>query len=101
MVITGGGAVSPILRQIFADIFDVEFIVPENIQESTSIAAAVMAGIGCGYYKDFSALEQFLYIKDRTTQDPKNVASYQPYKTLFKDTYKGLKQVMSKLDQLR
>ena len=33
MVITGGGAISPILRQIFADILNVDFIVPQNIQE--------------------------------------------------------------------
>ncbi|NLN52230.1 MAG: xylulokinase, partial [Clostridiaceae bacterium] len=101
MVITGGGAISPILRQIFADVLDLEFLVPENIQESTSIAAAIMAGIGSGYYQDFSSLKEFLKMKDKTIQNPENVKTYQNYKTVFKKSYQGLKEVMFELDNLR
>ena len=101
MVITGGGAISPILRQIFSDILNVEFIVPENIQESTSIAAAIMAGIGCGYYKDFSCLDKFIKMKQKTTQNPENVKIYDNYKPLFKESYLGLQKVMTKLEDLR
>ncbi|MGB4609543.1 MAG: FGGY-family carbohydrate kinase [Saccharofermentanales bacterium] len=101
MVITGGGAISPILRQIFADIFNVEFIVPENIQESTSIAAAIMAGIGCGYYKDFSCLDKFLKMKQKTTPISENVKIYDKFKPLFKNSYLGLQNVMNELEDLR
>ena len=100
LVITGGGAVSPVLRQIFADILNVDFIVPQNIQESTSIAAAIMAGIGSDYYPDFSVLEKFLYMKDKTSSNPQNVKIYQQYIPLFKKSYLSLKELMSNLDEL-
>lgn len=101
MVITGGGAVSPILRQIFADVFNVKFLVPENIQESTSIAAAIMAGIGSGYYQDFSCLEKFLKIKEQTLPIDENVAAYQNYIPIFRESYQALEKVMSDLENLR
>lgn len=101
MVITGGGAISPILRQIFADIMDIEFIVPENIQESTSIAAAIMAGIGCGYFDDFSCLDTFLKMKTKTSPIKENVAAYQKLIPLFEQSYLGLKEVMAALENNR
>ncbi|NLJ94348.1 MAG: xylulokinase [Clostridiaceae bacterium] len=101
MVITGGGAISPILRQIFADILNVDFIVPQNIQESTSIAAAIMAGIGSGYYSDFSVLEKFLIMKDKTKANLENVEKYQNYIPIFQKSYLNLKDVMTDLDNLR
>ncbi len=101
MVITGGGAVSPVLRQILADIMNVEFIVPENIQESTSIAAAILAGIGCGYFDDFSCLDRFLKMKDKTSPIPENIAIYEKIIPLFEQSYHGLKEVMSNLENYR
>ena len=100
LVITGGGAVSPVLRQIFADILNVSFKLPVNIQESTSIAAAIIAGIGCGYYNDFSVLDKFLTWQGRTEADPSAAKLYQEYIPLFKESYEGLKSVMSRLEDL-
>ncbi len=101
LVITGGGAVSPVLRQIFADILNVQFLVPQNIQESTSIAAAIMAGIGCGHYRDFSVLSKFLHIENRTEAIPENVQLYQPYKEIFRKAYLDLKELMSDMERTR
>ncbi len=101
MVFTGGGAISSILRQIFADVFNVKFLVPENIQESTSIAAAIMAGIGSGYYQDFGCLEKFLKIKDKTLPIEDHVTLYQQYIPIFRESYRALEKVMTDLEKLR
>ncbi|NLJ94594.1 MAG: xylulokinase [Clostridiaceae bacterium] len=101
LVMTGGGAVSPVLRQIFADILDVNFIIPRNIQESTSIAAAILAGIGSGHYENFNCLERFIEFTDKTNSNQANVEIYNSFKPLFRSAYQGLKPVLSELDNLR
>lgn len=101
MVITGGGAKSPLLRQIFADIMGVDFFVPANIQESTSIAAAIMAGIGSGYYEDFSCLGQFLRMKEKTEFIEENRKIYQKNIHVFRECYGSLANVMAQLDDFQ
>lgn len=101
LVITGGGAVSPILRQIFADILNVTLLVPQNIQESTSIAAAIMAGIGCGHYQDFSVLDKFFHIQAKTEANQQQVKRYRPYISAFRKAYQNLRSLMSEIEPLR
>ena len=48
---SGGGARSPLWRQILADVFDAE-IVTVNITEGAAYGAALLAGVGAGIYRD-------------------------------------------------
>jgi xylulokinase len=47
----GGGARSPLWRQILADVFDNE-IVTVNVTEGAAYGAALLAGVGAGVYDD-------------------------------------------------
>ena len=48
------------MAQILSDVMNAEMIRPDHVEEATSIAAAVIAGVGCGVYKDFQAIYSFL-----------------------------------------
>lgn len=49
MVAVGGGAKSPLWRQIFADVTGVRVLVP-RILETGALGAAILAGVGVGIY---------------------------------------------------
>jgi xylulokinase len=51
---SGGGARSPLWRQILADVFDAE-IVTVNVTEGAAYGAALLAGVGAGVYADVAA----------------------------------------------
>lgn len=50
--LTGGGARSPVLAQIFADVLDVTVEVPDSV-ETGAKGAALTAGIGAGIYANY------------------------------------------------
>ena len=52
--VTGGGARSPLWRQILADVFD-EPVVTVNLTEGAAFGAALLAGVGAGVYADVRA----------------------------------------------
>jgi xylulokinase len=50
----GGGARSPMWRQILADVFDNE-IVTVNVTQGAAFGAALLAGVGADVYQDVAA----------------------------------------------
>ncbi len=64
IVMTGGGAKSRIWCQIFADIYNVDILIPNFIEEATSIGAAVTAGVGLGIFEGFDKINDFIEISD-------------------------------------
>jgi xylulokinase len=64
---SGGGARSPLWRQILADVFDAE-IVTVNATEGAAYGAALLAGVGAGVYRDVpSACDALIQTTSRTT----------------------------------
>lgn len=90
LIFTGGGAKGDVVAGIIADILQARLTRPDHVEEATSIAAAVIAGVGTGIYKDFSAVENYLTIQD--TIDPAEEAKeiYAPLKKLFEESYRAL-----------
>ena len=52
--VSGGGARSPLWRQILADVFQSE-LVTVNTTEGAAFGAALLAGVGAGYWPDVDA----------------------------------------------
>ena len=90
LVFTGGGAKGDVLSQVLADILGVKLHRLDHVETATSIAAAVIAGIGVGVFKDFSVIDQF--VKKEKTFTPraeyKNI--YDRQKKLFEKGYECL-----------
>ena len=91
MILTGGGAKGDIVAKILADMLETEMKRPDYMEESTSIAAAVVAGVGCGVYEDFHAIHKFITYGEPIIPDLSVKAVYEERKNVFDAAYDALK----------
>jgi xylulokinase len=98
---SGGGARSPLWRQILADVFDAE-IVLTNVTEGAPYGAALLAGVGAGVYKDvIEACDSTIKATDKSEPGP-NRAVYADYYEVYRRLYPALApefQQVSKITQ--
>ncbi len=93
---TGGGAKSPLWRQIIADVLGVE-LVTTNAQEGPAFGAALLAGVASGVYPSVEqACEATVRVGERTVPRPEAQRIYaQSYET-YRALYPALKPVISR-----
>ena len=78
------------MSQILADELGVRLHRLDQVETATSVAAAVIAGIGVGVFKDFSVVDQF--VKREKTFVPREEYKpvYDHQKQLFEKGYECL-----------
>ncbi len=91
MILTGGGAKGDIVAQILSDVLNTELVRPDHVEEATSIAAALIAGIGCGVYEDFNAIHSFLRFNEAVVPNASVQETYKETKQIFDAAYYALK----------
>lgn len=89
----GGGAKSIIWRNILSDMFNKTIIIPNLLDEATSMGAALIGGVGVGIYDDFGFADKMFKIKENIIPDENNSKIYNRIYPAFKDAYKGLEGV--------
>lgn len=93
---TGGGAKSPLWRQIIADVLGIELVVT-NATEGPAFGAALLAGVACGVYKTVqSACDQTIRILARTTPQPETAQAYALAYETYRALYPALKPIISR-----
>ncbi|MDR1612128.1 MAG: xylulokinase [Planctomycetota bacterium] len=97
MPVIGGGAKGGLWRQILADVYDLDVLLPNYLEEATSIGAAIVAGVGAGIFPDLSAADRFIKIVDRLAPIVENQPTYRRRKENFLAVYEALKPVFPKL----
>ncbi|MBS7262159.1 MAG: xylulokinase [Eubacteriales bacterium] len=97
ITVIGGGAVSRLWRQIFADVYRTPILLPNYLNEAASMGAAVCGGVGVGLYEDFSAIDRYIRIVDRIMPIEENARQYDRYKEPFDESYFALKSIVKKL----
>lgn len=89
--VMGGGAKSPLWRQIQADIFGMP-VVTMNMEEASAAGAAILAAVGTGH---FSSVQEACgaILKPVSTVDPipRNMAIYNEYYQGYRSLYPSLK----------
>ncbi|WP_295764237.1 FGGY-family carbohydrate kinase [uncultured Oscillibacter sp.] len=90
ILVIGGGAKGPVWRQMMADIYGAKITVPTQLEEATSMGAAVTGGVGTGIFKDFTAIDRMLEINAVVEPDPASQAAYAPVKEAFEFCYHAL-----------
>ncbi|MDO5135601.1 MAG: FGGY-family carbohydrate kinase [Eubacteriales bacterium] len=100
MILTGGGAKGNVVAQILADVLEAELVRPDHVEEATSIAAAVIAGVGCGVYQDFQAIHDFLSFPSVTRPRPGSREVYAKAKELFEKLYQALEPLYGEWREL-
>lgn len=97
---TGGGAKSPLWRQIIADVLGVE-LVTTNASEGPAFGAALLAGVANGLYPTIQqACDATVRVVERTEPRPAVEHVYaQAYET-YRALYPALKPIISKATSL-
>ncbi len=89
--VAGGGAKSPLWRQILADIMNTE-LVTVNTTEGAAYGAALLAGVGAGIWPDVdSACRRTIHVTGSTQPRPDAVADYERWYQLYRGLYPALK----------
>ncbi len=97
LILIGGGARNKVWQQILADIFGVSVLVPNYLEEATSMGAAITAGVGIGTFKSFDAVNKFIKITEENKPDLSKNEKYAEMKKLFDEAYYSLANVFEKM----
>ena len=96
IVLIGGGGRSKAWQQILADVFNLTLKIPENMEAGTSIGGAIIAGVGCGLFQDYSVAKDFLKIKDIVCPNMENTMLYKEKQNIFEEACHILKKFYKK-----
>ena len=91
IVLVGGGAISPIWRQIYADAWN-KIVEKTNIdQEAASLGAAALAAVGTGIWDSFEIIDHIHQTQDLIL--PKNPDAYESILKKFMKTAEMLSEL--------
>ena len=95
--VSGGGARSPLWRQILADVLDAE-LVTVNTTEGAAYGAALLAGVGasCGPMWMRRA-NQLIRVTGSTKPNAAAVAAYEPVYAAYRELYPALRPTFQRL----
>ena len=94
---SGGGARSPLWRQIQADVFGSELVLV-NITEGAAYGAALLAGVGGGLYQSVEeAVKATVKVTDRTAPVAEDVRRYEELYPVYRHLYRALRDTFHAL----
>ncbi len=95
----GGGAESPLWRQILADIFGEAVQVPALLEGANPLGAAVIGGVGVGLFADFGVVDRLNPIVQvqEPVADPEVRERYARLFGVFEQAYRALLPVFDAL----
>jgi xylulokinase len=89
---TGGGARSPLWRQILADTIG-STVATAQTDQGPALGAAIIAGIGAGVYSSISAAtHELIAINSSTEPDPSSTDVYRRYHAVYRGLYPALRR---------
>jgi xylulokinase len=98
--ISGGGAKSPLWRQMLADVLNVE-LVTVNTTEGAAYGAALLAGVGARAWADVdTACEICVKLTGSTAPQPEAVTAYEPVYAQYRELYPSVKKISHNLSNL-
>ncbi|MEX0324674.1 MAG: xylulokinase [Puniceicoccaceae bacterium] len=99
IVASGGGAKSPLWRQILADNFKAR-IVTVNASEGGAYGAAVLASVGVGAYGDVESACDAMLKETGTTDPGADQAAYDTFYPVYRKLYPDLKESFGTVSSL-
>ena len=89
--ISGGGARSPLWRQIIADVLNCQ-LVTVDVTEGAAHGAALLAGVGTGVWPDVDrACAEVVHVLEREDPDGSRAERYEELYPIYRDLYGALK----------
>ncbi len=96
----GGGARGRLWNQIMADVYGLPVHRLANLEEATSMGAALAGGVALGLYPDFSVAGAMNPIAETIDPDPHTRDRYTELTALFTAAYQALVPIYADLDAL-
>ena len=87
---TGGGGQSRAWAQILADVFEKEIVVPEALDEATSMGAVLTGGVGIGMFDNFQVIDTAIEENFRISPRGDVSSMYRQLLRTFQKTYAAL-----------
>jgi xylulokinase len=97
---SGGGASSPLWRQIQADIFHRDVITMGGASDAAAYGAALVAGSGVGIWPTVEDAAQVLEVETRTSPIRENVDGYERLFPIYQGLYHALKCTFGQISNL-
>jgi xylulokinase len=89
--VSGGGARSPLWRQILADVMSTE-LVTVNTPEGAAFGAALLAGVGAGNWGSVvDSCQDAIRVLERTQPQPLQISRYQELYPHYRNLYPALR----------
>lgn len=96
-IASGGGAKSPVWRQIQADVYGVD-LVTVKVEEQAGVGAALLAGVGVRVFKDVGqACAQTISYGEGAHPIEENRRRYEERYAIFRALYPDLKEIFAAL----
>ncbi len=96
----GGGARISSLIQILSSITNLPVQIPKYLEESTSLGAALIGGVGCSLYPSFDIISKMNPITSQILPIRDHFEQYQGLQRIFKKAYYANKQIFQDLSTL-
>ena len=93
---SGGGSVSPLWRQMQADIFDLPVYTMSASGEGGAYGAILVAGVGAGVWGSLEEAASIIQVETETLPIRENQKAYQDAYSLYCDLYGALKPLYDK-----
>ena len=90
---SGGGAFSPLWRQMQADIFNLPVYTMSAASEGGAYGAVLVAGVGAGLWKNLTEAVQVIHPETECLPKPENQPGYKKSYEIYKRIYPALKDV--------
>lgn len=100
MCLTGGGAKGEVVAQILSDVLNVEFRMPDCVEEATAIGAAVIAGVGVGVFDGFEEVKRFLKFEKNVKPVTEHHEEYKRLMPIFDEAYTCMLPLYEKISKL-
>lgn len=100
LIVSEGGANSPIWRQITADVMNINVGFMQNAKGAPT-GDAINAGVGVGLFQDFDIAKQFVSTDIRNVPDSKAHEVYERYFTFYKKLCNDNRLNFDRLRELR
>lgn len=97
--VSGGGARSPLWRQILADVLNSELITV-NTTEGAAFGAALLAGVGAGVWDSVDKACDATIKQTGQTTPGKNAENYQPVYEIYRKLYPAIREISHELSRL-
>lgn len=93
MLIVGGGAKSPVWRQIFADAYGRNIITSHVAQDAGSFGAAAVAAVGVGLWENFDRVKELTRPETKTAPVLEHAAQYEKRLPIYQKILDDLSEI--------